>query len=84
MRLLRSVHAGMQAFVGAVSDEGLLGLCDTILEALHFCPGFQTCLTSGALRQPSTTSLGRLCTPIFSPGTPFAVHIMMEARQDTC
>lgn len=46
---LRCVRAGMQAFAAAAADEGLLGLCDTILEALHFCPGFQTCLTCGEL-----------------------------------
>ena len=51
MQLLRSVHAGMQAFASAVTDEGLLGLCDIILEALLFCPGFQSCLTSGAVCQ---------------------------------
>lgn len=44
---LCSMHAGMQAFGAALADEGLLGLCDTILEALHFCAGFQTCLTCG-------------------------------------
>ena len=50
-RKLRHVHAGMQAFAAAAADndEGLLGLCDMILEALQFCPGFQTCLTCGKL-----------------------------------
>ena len=38
-------HAGMQAFAAATKQ--LLPLCDTILEALHFRQGFQSCLTCG-------------------------------------
>lgn len=62
-QILRSIHAGMQVFAGATSDEGLLGLCDTILEALLFCPGLQTCLTCGALCQSFTTALKRPRSP---------------------
>jgi len=40
-------RTGMQAFAGATADEGLLALCDSILDMLHFCPGFQACLTCG-------------------------------------
>ena len=40
-------RTGMQAFAAATADEGLLALCDSILEMLHFCPGFQACLTCG-------------------------------------
>ena len=45
-------HAGMPAFAASTADDRLpavLPLCDSLLEALHFCPGFQACLTRGKL-----------------------------------
>ena len=75
------MHVGMHAFAAALADEGLLGLCDTILEALHFCPGFQTCLTCGESTQSLDIENGH--TSAFATQMTYAKHVLVISWTDT-